>query len=122
MRNKLPELEEALQGRFSRHHALVVGEILAKLDYLEGLIERLSEEVDRAILPFAQQVQLLDTIPGVDRRMAEALVAEIGVDMSRFGTAARLASWAGMCPGQHESAGKSPRGEDSQGLKVVAGT
>src|SRR5215470_8884711 len=65
MRNKLPELEEALQGRFSRHHALLVGEILAKLDYLEELIERLSEEVDRAILPFAQQVELLDTIPGV---------------------------------------------------------
>ncbi len=121
MRNKLPELEEALQGRFSRHHALVVGEILAKLDYLEGLIERLSEEVDRAILPFAQQVQLLDTIPGVDRRMAEALVAEIGVDMSRFGTAARLASWAGMCPGQHESAGKSRGGRTRRGSKWLRG-
>jgi transposase len=121
LRRKLPELEEALQGRFSRHHALVVGEILAKLDYLEELIDRLSEEVDRAILLFAQQVELLDTIPGVDRRMAEALVAEIGVDMSRFGTAARLASWAGMCPGQHESAGKSHGGKTRRGSKWLRG-
>lgn len=94
MRRKLPELEAALQGRFSRHHALLVGEILAKLDYLDELIDRLSDEVERAITPFAQQVQLLDTIPGVDLRMAEALVAEIGVDMSRFG------SWPGWHPGQ----------------------
>jgi transposase len=95
IRRKLPELEAALEGRFSRHHALVVGEILAKLDYLDELIDRLSDEVEGAIAPFAQQVQLLDTIPGVDRRMAEALVAEIGVDMSRFGSSARLSSWAG---------------------------
>ncbi len=117
MRRKLPELEAALQGRFSRHHALIVGEILAKLDYQDELIDRLSEEVDRAIAPFAQEVQLLDTIPGVDRRMAEALVAEIGVDMSRFGSSARLASWAGLCPGQHESAGKSRGGRTRKGSK-----
>src|SRR5437870_7410097 len=84
LRKKLPALREALLGRFSRHHALLVGEILAKLDYLEEAIERLSEEIGRVIAPFAEQVALLDTIPGVDRRMAEALVAEIGVDMSRF--------------------------------------
>jgi hypothetical protein len=67
LRKKLLELEAALQGRFTRHHALIVGEILTKLDYLDGLIERLSVEVGQAIAPFAQQVQLLDTIPGVDR-------------------------------------------------------
>ncbi len=115
LRKKLPELEAALQGRFSRHHALIVGEILAKLDYQDELIERLSEEVDRAIAPFAQQVQLLDTIPGVDRRIAETLIAEIGVDMGRFGSSARLASWAGVCPGQHESAGKSRGGKTRPG-------
>ncbi len=115
LRKKLPELEAALQGRFSRHHALIVGEILAKLDYLDELVERLSEEVSRAIAPFAQQVQLLDTIPGVDRRMAEALIAEIGVEMDRFGTSAHLASWAGVCPGQHESAGKSRSGKTRKG-------
>jgi transposase len=117
LRKKLPELEAALTGRFSRHHALIVGEILAKLDYLDQTIERLSKEVEQVIDPFAPQVQLLDTIPGVDRRMAEALVAEIGVDMSRFGTAARLASWAGMSPGQYESAGRSRGGKTRQGSK-----
>ena len=117
LRKKLPELETALQGRFTRHHALIVGEILAKLDYMDGLIDRLSEEVEQAIAPFAQQVQLLDTIPGVNQRTAEALVAEIGVDMSRFGSSARLASWAGLCPGQHESAGKSRGGKTRKGSK-----
>ena len=94
-----------------------MGEILAKLDYMDGLIDRLSEEVEQAIAPFAQQVQLLDTIPGVNQRTAEALVAEIGVDMSRFGSSARLASWAGLCPGQHESAGKSRGGKTRKGSK-----
>ncbi len=117
LRKKLPELEAALTGRFNRHHALIVGEILAKLDYLDQTIERLSKEVAEVIAPFDPQVQLLDTIPGVDRRMAEALVAEIGVDMSRFGTAPRLASWAGLCPGQHESAGRSRGGKTRRGSK-----
>ncbi len=98
-----------------------MGEILAKLDYLDELVERLSEEVSRAIAPFAQQVQLLDTIPGVDRRMAEALIAEIGVEMDRFGTSAHLASWAGVCPGQHESAGKSRSGKTRKGSKWLRG-
>lgn len=117
LRKKLPELEAALQGRFSRHHAFIVGEILAKLDYMDELIDRLSDEVEEVIAPFALQVQLLDTIPGVDLRMAEALVAEIGVDMSQFGSSARLASWAGVCPGQHESAGKSRSGKTRKGSK-----
>ncbi|MBY0307261.1 MAG: IS110 family transposase, partial [Phycisphaerales bacterium] len=103
LRRKLPELREALQGRFGDHHALLVGEILAKLDYMEEAIGRLSAEIERVIAPFAAQVELLISIPGVDRRMAEAIIAEIGVDMARFGSSARLASWAGLCPGQHES-------------------
>jgi transposase len=115
LRRKLPELREALVGRFSAHHALLVGEILAKLDYLEEAIGRLSAEIERVIAPFAPRVELLRTIPGVDRRMAEALIAEIGVDMSRFGTSARLASWAGVCPGQHESAGRQHHGATRKG-------
>ncbi len=117
LRKKRPDLQAALRGRFSRHHALLVGEILTKLDYLDELIARISDEVGQAIAPFAEQVQLLDTIPGVDRRMAEALIAEIGVDMSRFGSSARLASWAGLCPGQHESAGRSRGGKTRKGSK-----
>lgn len=117
LRRKIPALREALEGRFCPHHALLVGEILAKLDYLEEAIGRLSQEIERVIAPFADQVALLDTIPGVDRRMAEALIAEVGVDMSRFASSARLASWAGLCPGQHESAGRRRRGTTRKGSK-----
>lgn len=117
LRAKIPALREALTGRFSAHHALLVGEILAKLDYLDEAIGRLSAEIDRVMEPFRAQVVLLDTIPGIDRRCAEALVAEIGVDMTRFGDASRLASWAGVCPGQHESAGKSKTGRTRKGPK-----
>lgn len=117
LRKKLPALREALEGRFRSHHALLVGEILAKLDYLEEAIGRLSDEIERVIAPFGPQVELLVTIPGVERRMAEALIAEIGVDMSRFGCPARLASWAGICPGQHESAGRQRHGATRKGSK-----
>lgn len=117
LRRKLPELAEALEGRFRGHHALLVGEILAKLDHLDEAIERLSDEIERVLGPFAPQVELLRTIPGVDRRMAEALIAEIGVDTSRFGSSARLASWAGVCPGQHESAGRQRHGTTRKGSK-----
>ena len=120
LRKKLPALREALTGRFGSHHGLLVGEILAKLDYLEEAIERLSAEVERLMAPFETQVELLDTIPGVNRRTAEGLIAEIGVDMSRFGSPGRLASWAGMCPGQHESAGKSRSGKTRKGSKWLS--
>src|SRR5213079_49670 len=107
LRKKLPQLREALLGRFSAHHALLVGTILAAL----------SAEIEVAIRPFAAEVDLLRTIPGVDRRVAEGMVAEIGVDMTRFGAAGRLASWTGMCPGNHESAGKRARGTTRKGSK-----
>jgi transposase len=117
LRKKIPRLREALAGRFDSHHALIVGEILAKLDYLDEAIGRLSAEIERVIAPFGPQVELLDTIPGIDRRSAEAMVAEIGVDMARFGHPGRLASWAGVCPGQHESAGKQKTGRTRKGSK-----
>jgi transposase len=120
LRAKLPALQRALEGRFVSHHALIAGEILAKLDYLEEMIGRLSEEVDRRIVPFAPEVELLSTVTGVKARTAECLVAEIGVDMARFGSAARLASWAGACPGNHESAGKHKGGRSRKGSKWLA--
>ena len=120
LRKKLPALREALTGRFGSHHGLLVGEILAKLDYLEEAIERLSAEVERLIAPFEPQLELLDSIPGVNRRTAEGLIAEMGVDMSRFGSPGRLASWAGMCPGQHESAGKSKSSKTRKGSKWLS--
>ncbi|UNX53888.1 IS110 family transposase [Georgenia sp. TF02-10] len=117
LRSKIPALREALRGRFGAQHALVVGEILAKLDYLDETIERLSEAIDEVIAPFARQRDLLATAPGIDKRTAEGIIAEIGVDMSVFGDAEHLASWAGRCPGQHESAGKSRSGRTRKGNK-----
>lgn len=115
MRTKLPQLQAALTGRFGAHHALLVGEILAHLDYIDESIERLSIAIDDVIAPFGEARDRLATIPGVDQRAAEAIIAEIGVDMSRFPTAEHLASWAGMCPGQHESAGKARHGTARRG-------
>lgn len=115
LRKKIPLLQRALEGRFGPTHALVVGEILAHLDYLDEAIERVSARIEEVIASFAIARELLCGIPGVDRRLAEAIVAEVGVDMERFPTAAHLASWAGMCPGQHESAGKSRSGRARHG-------
>lgn len=117
LRAKIPALREALTGRFSGHHAVIVSAILAKLDFLDELITSLTGEIEQVIAPFSHQILLLDTIPGVDLRTAQGLLAEIGVDMSVFGTAARLASWAAVCPGNHESAGKSTSGKTRKGPK-----
>lgn len=117
LRRKLPALREALNGRFNTNHALIVSEILAKLDYLDEAIGRLSDAIDELCRPFEREIELLDTIPGVDRRCAEAMIAEFGIDMSRFGDAARLASWAGVCPGQHQSAGRNKTGKTRKGSK-----
>lgn len=122
LRKKIPELQDALLGRFSTHHALLVGQILAKLDFLDEMTTNLTLEIDRVIAPFEHQVDLLTTITGIDRLSAQELVAEIGVDMDRFGTAAQLASWAGMCPGHHESAGKQRSGKARPGPKWLQRT
>ena len=115
LRLEIPALTRALTGRSGPTHPLVVGEILAHLDYLDEAIGRVSARVDEVIRPFVAERELLTTIPGVDKRLAEAIIAEIGIDMTRFGAAARLASWAGMCPGQHESAGTSRSGRARHG-------
>src|SRR5882672_12881993 len=117
LRKKLPALREALRGRFGPHHALLVGTILTKLDFLDEALAQLSAAIEQVLAPFAAAAALLRTIPGVDRRTAEALIAEIGVDMTRFGSAPRLASWAGMCPGNNESAGRHGTGKTRKGSK-----
>ena len=117
LRKKLPALREALEGRFGAHHGLLVGEMLARIDQMDEAIGRLSAEVARAVAPFSPLLALLVTIPGVNRRTAEVLLAEIGPDMGRFPTAAHLASWAGVCPGNHESAGKHGSGRTRKGSK-----
>ena len=115
MRPKIPELRQALLGRFNEHHALMIRMHLAHIDHLGAAIDALDAEVDRVIAPFAEQARRLMTIPGVGKRTAEVVIAEIGVDMTRFPSAAHLASWAGLCPGNHESAGKRRSGRARKG-------
>ena len=116
MRPKIPELREALVGRFDDHHALLLRMHLDHIDQLDRAIEaRLDSEVDRLMAPFAEAATRLLSIPGIGKRIAEVIVAEIGVDMTRFPTAAHLASWAGLCPGNHESAGKRRSGRARKG-------
>jgi transposase len=122
LRAKLPALREALAGRFrTEHHGLLVAQILAHIDYLDETIAVLSARIQQVTAPFAEQVALLDTIPGVDQRAAEVIVAEIGPDMDQFPTAAHLASWAGVCPGNNESAGKRKSGRTRKGSKWLGG-
>jgi len=115
MRRKIADLRLALEGGFDDPHALMLRLHLHHVDELTAAIDRLDQAVDRVIAPFGEQHRRLTTIPGVGKRTAEVIIAEIGVDMSRFPTAAHLASWAGMCPGNHESAGKRRSGKARKG-------
>jgi transposase len=115
LRSKLPELREALRGRFSAHHALLLRLALEHVEQLERSITALDTEVDRVIAPFAQARDRLDTITGVGKRAAETLIAEIGVDMTVFPTAGHLASWAGRCPGNNLTGGKRRSGKPTKG-------
>ena len=90
LRKKIPALREALQGRFTDHHELLIGQMLAQIDFLDETIQTLSERVEELTAPFSRELELLDTIPGVDRRAAEMLLAEIGPNMSQFPTERRL--------------------------------
>lgn len=117
LRQKLPALREALEGRFEPHHALIIGAILSHLDFLDEHIDRLSMAIEEQLLPFEGALGLASTIPGVKTRTAQVLLAEIGTDMSRFPSAGHLASWAGQCPGNHQSAGKRRSGRSRQGSK-----
>ena len=115
LREKIPQLERALAGRVDAHQRFMVAEHLAHIDFLETAIARVSAEIAERLRPVMEVVERLDTIPGIGQYLAEALIAEIGTDMSRFPTAAHLASWAGMCPGNHESAGKRRSGRTRKG-------
>jgi transposase len=117
LRAKLGALREALEGRFDRLHAVWIGAILAHLDFLDEQIASLTETIGEQIAPFEKAVELLCTIPGVQRRTAEVIIAEIGVDMSVFPTAKELASWAGQCPGNDQSAGRRRSGRTRKGSK-----
>jgi transposase len=106
LRRKIPELVEALEGRFTGHHAFMVSQYLAQLDTAQATIDALTARIETVIAPFAKVREALVTIPGVCQVVADVIIAETGADMRAFPTAAQLASWAGVCPGSNESAGK----------------
>ncbi len=122
LRKKIPALQAALRGKFRPHHGFMVGEQLAHLGYLDEAIERLSAEVGKQLRPFAEIQSRVRTIPGIAERGSEVLIAEIGVDMERFPTASHLASWAGLCPGHHESAGRHTSGRPRKGDRWLRST
>lgn len=107
MRSKIPHLVEALTGRFDDHHAFLARLHLDLVDRLTAMIEAVTARIEVAIEPYRTAVELLVTIPGVNRLTADVIIAETGADMTRFPTAGHLASWAGVTPGHHESAGKN---------------
>jgi len=115
LREKLPALEQALTGRMGAHQRFLLARQLAHITFLDEQIEQLSAEIVERLHPFQEMIDRLDTIPGVGRRVAEVVVAEIGTDLTRFPTAGHLASWAGMCPGNNESAGRRKSGATRKG-------
>lgn len=114
-RDKKAALVEALQGRVRAPHRFLLREQLAHVKALDEAIERVTAEVERLLAPFELALGLLDTIPGIDRVNAQVLLAEVGADLARFPSAGHLASWAGLCPGHNESAGKRRSGKTRKG-------
>jgi transposase len=119
MRRKIPDLRLACAGRFGAQHALMCTLHLEHIDHLTDMIARLDTRIDEASLPFVRQTTSLATIPGISERAAQVIISEIGIDMARFPTAAHLASWAGLCPGNNESAGKHRSGRARKGNKEL---
>jgi transposase len=124
LRAKLPQLRQALVGRVQPHHLVLIGQILGHIDFLEQSIAQIQTEIERCLPPFEEALELLQTIPGIKAVAAAAILAEIGTDMSRFPSAGHLASWAGLCPSNKESAGKRMKGPVNRGnvwLRAIMG-
>lgn len=121
MRSKIPDLVEALNGNFREHHAFLCRMHLRRIDEITAAILEVSERIEEEMRPFARQLELLQTIPGVGRSNAEVIIAETGADMARFRTAGHLASWAGTTPGHHESAGRRRSGRTRHGNRWLSG-
>lgn len=119
LREKREQLIRALEGRVKPHHRFVLTELLCQIDSLDEAIARFDQQIEEYCRPFEEAVALLDTIPGVARRTAEIIVAEIGIDMSRFPTDGHLAAWAGVAPGNNESGDKRRSGRTRKGNKAL---
>jgi len=123
LRQKLPELREALTGKVTDHHRFMLRQLLDHVEYVERQIEQYDQRIEEVMGPPEREaVERLDTIPGVDRRAAQCITAEIGTDMNRFPSDGHIASWAGMCPGNRQSAGKRKSGKTTEGnrwLKAI---
>ncbi len=122
LRGKIPQLKIALEGRVTEHHRFMLETLLDQWEYLESLVKRLDGRIEDIMRPFEESVELLKGIPGVEQRTAENLIAEIGNNMDQFPSAEHLASWAGMCPGNNESAGKRKSGTTPKGNRWLRRT
>jgi transposase len=120
LRQKTPALQAAPRGRITEHHRFRLRLLLDHWAHLEALVGRLGARIEDVMAPFSQSAERLTTVPGVEQRTAEVVLAEVGTDMGQFPSAAHLASWAGPCPGNNESAGKRRSGRDDQGEPVAA--
>ncbi len=106
LRNKLPELRRALQGRVTEHHRWMLGQLWEELEAWDEVMAKLEKRIAEVTQPYASQIEQMDPVPGVDRRVAEVVLAEVGPDLTPFPTDAHVSSWSGMSPGSNESAGK----------------
>lgn len=122
LRDKIPQLEQALEGRVRDHHRFLLAEYLDEWKAIGQRIARMEAEIERRTGPFECAVALWQTIPGINRVTASNLVAEIGVNMGQFPSAQHLASWAALCPGNHESAGKRKSGRMREGNRWLRRT
>ena len=115
LQEKIPALQQALRGHVTEHHRFLLELLLDQVQALDTLVGRLNRRIEELTRPFEEATQRLDSIPGVNRRVAEAILAEIGPDMAPFPTPGHLAAWAGLCPGQRESGGKAHGGKTRKG-------
>lgn len=122
LKNKHKELEKALLGLVGPHQKMILTAQLNHIEFLDQQIIELDQEIEARLHPFELELEILDSIPGIGRRTAEGILAEIGTDMHRFPSSAHLASWAGMSPGNNESAGKRKSGKTTKGNKSLRAT